>query len=645
MKLINTILFIFLIFTSNSNCSNLLRHLDDTTYSLTFNQANWSYDSTNGVYYQIGVVYCTKPVSTTHQSLGIYIPQEYMTCTESNGYYTCSINTSGTKGSYTASNAPLVMPVNTSGYSAQKAPTSYSYSTVSSFIEKGIIYVYAGCRGRFEGGESYAAGAPWGVTDLKAAIRFLRYNSNLIPGDLNRIYSFGHSGGGAQSCLMGVTGNSELFKDYLNNIGAAMKDSDGNDIKDNIKGSQCWCPITNLDTADAAYEWNMGQYYSTGTRASGTFTKKLSDDLTSKYVEYINAIKLKDPSGNELTLTNTNEGTYYNYLKSVIEESLNNFLSDTTFPYTPSSNSGGGPSGGGEPPSGSGSPPSGSGSPPSNKHSFTSRRRLDTYETASDYINSLNSDSEWITYDSSNNKATITSVGDFVTHCKSAGKDVGAFDSFGKTQAENKLFGIDGTTYTKHFDSIMAQLLTDNKDTYSTLSNWDSAYPTDYSNDLSVKDSLEKTIKERVDIYNPMYYLSNYYAGYKTSDVADYFRINSGITQSDTGNVVEMNLYLALLNYGKNAEFTTVWNQGHTEAERSGSATDNFISWINEIEGNGESSSGNDNNESTDKSTTTTTDNTSEEEDDDEPEKINNNISSFVKKNLFVFISLLLLIL
>ena len=116
------------------------------------------------------------------------------------------------------------MPVNTSGYSAMKAPTSYSYSTVSSFISQGIIYVYAGCRGRFEGGETYTAGAPWGVTDLKAAIRYLRYNSGSLPGDLNRIYTFGHSGGGAQSCLMGITGNSELFTEYLNKIGAAMTD-------------------------------------------------------------------------------------------------------------------------------------------------------------------------------------------------------------------------------------------------------------------------------------------------------------------------------------------------------------------------------------------------------------------------------------
>jgi hypothetical protein len=561
---IYSILLIFQTLFYNFRFSSIKRRLAN---SLIFNSSNWSYDSTNNVYYQIGVNYCSNPQTTTYQSLGIYIPGEYMTCSSSSSKYSCTINSSGKKGSYTASNAPFVMPVDTSGYSAMKAPTSYSYNKVSNFLAKGIIYIYAGCRGRFEGGETYSAGAPWGVTDLKAAIRFLRYNSASLPGDLSRLYTFGHSGGGAQSCLMGVTGNSKLFTDYLNSIGAAMTDDDGNEIKDNIKGSQCWCPITNLDTADAAYEWNMGQYYSTGTRASGTFTKSLSNDLVSEYVSYVNNIKLKDSSGNELVLTNTNEGTYYDYLKSVIEESLNNFISDTTFPYTPSSSSGGGPP---------------------NKNLL---RNLDIYQTVSDYIASLNSDKEWITYDSSTNKYKISSVGDFVTHCKSASKSVGAFDNLSKSQAENKLFGIDGTTYTKHFDKIMANLLTNKQSTYSSLSNWDSSYPTDYTNDLALTDTLGKTIEERVNIYNPMYYLIDYYSGYKSSDVADYFRINTGITQSDTSNVVEMNLYLALLNYGKKVEFTTVWNQGHTEAERSGSAETNFISWIAGIEGVSDSSS------------------------------------------------------
>ena len=308
----------------------------DSKYSLELDNSNWNYDSTNGVFYQIGLVYCTNPVNIEYQSMSIYIPKEYLTSTETStqGKYKCEINSSGTKGDYTSSTAPIVIPVETPGYSAMRPPTSYDYETVSSYIEKGIIFVYAGCRGRYEGNEDFIAGAPWPITDLKSAIRYLRYNKNNLPGDTKKIYTFGMSGGGAQSCLMGVTGNSELYTKYLEANGAAMKDKDGNEIKDNVKGAQCWCPITNLDTANASYEWNLGQYYSTNTRADDTFTKLLSNDLSLEFVKYINAIKLKDQKGNILSLTNTNEGSYYDYLKSLIEESLNNFLSDTTFPWT-----------------------------------------------------------------------------------------------------------------------------------------------------------------------------------------------------------------------------------------------------------------------------------------------------------------------
>ena len=43
-----------------------------------------------------------------------------------------------------------------------------------------------------------------------------------------------------------------------------------------------------------------------------------------------------------------------------------------------------------------------------------------------------------------------------------------------------------------------------------------------------------------------------------------------------------MNLALALKNFGKNVEFTTVWEEGHNTAERGGSSysTTNFISWV-----------------------------------------------------------------
>ena len=487
----------FLIFCNN------LRNLES---SLILDKDNWSYDSTNGVYYQVGVIYCKYPASNTHNILGIYVPGNYMSCSTSTAdKYSCSINTRGKAGSYTASTAPIVMPINTAGYSAQKGPTSYSYNGLGDYLSTGLIYVYAGCRGRHEG-ESYNSGAPWGITDLKAAIRFIRYNKDLIPGDMNSIFSFGHSGGGAQSCLLGITGDSNLFINYLNNIGAAMKYDNGTTISDSIKGSQCWCPITNLDTADMAYEWNLGQYSTSGTRTIGTFTKKLSDDLSTNYVDYINRLKLKDEKGNVLLLSTTqaNSGLYYDYIKSVIQTSLNNFLSDTIFPYTQSSNEkqdggfAGGESGtppGGEPPSGEG-PPSGT-------------RILSTsYDTVLDYIQYLNSDETWVNYDISSNTATITSIGSFVNKCKNPTKDVGAFDSLSKGQAENKLFGISSTTNTAHFDTYMSQLLNDKDSDYISLSNYNSNYKTSYKDEIqNLKDALGNSIEHRANMYNPMYYI------------------------------------------------------------------------------------------------------------------------------------------
>lgn len=591
--------------SNNSSVSVTSQKNSDGTYSLDLDDSKWNYDETNNVYYQIGVVYCTNPETTDYESLGIYVPGDYFNGTKnSDGTYTCTINTSNKVGNYTAETAPIVMPINTAGYSAQKAPTSYSSNGVSDYLESGFVYVYAGCRGRYDSDTEYNSGAPWGVTDLKAAIRFLRYNSDLIPADTEKVFTFGHSGGGAQSALMGATGDSELYNDYLNSIGAAMTDKNGNTISDSVLGSMCWCPITNLDVADEAYEWNMGQFMTTGTRADGTFTKELSNDLAKAFAEYINKLGLKDSNGNTLELEESSDGiytsgTYYDYVLGQIETSLNNFLADTTFPYTPSSSTkaDGGFSGGGAPsgnaPSGekpSGEMPSGeapSGNMPSEKssndESTSSSSSSTTYNTAQEYIDSLNSDETWITYDANTNTAKITSLEAFAKHCKSASKDVGAFDSLSKSQAENKLFGNASST-ALHFDSIMANLLKTNSSKYSSLSNWDSSYVTSYSEDLESIDSIGKDIAYRANMYNPMYYLCDYYDGNGTSNVAKYWRINTGITQGDTANVTEMNLALALQNNSKvkSVDFTTVWGQGHTTAERTGSSTTNFINWVNE---------------------------------------------------------------
>lgn len=577
---------IFAYTRSNDTSSSTTNVSYTSTDDLHLNMEKWNYDSSNDVYWQIGIVYCSKPETKEYESLGIYVPGKYMTgIKNSDDTYTCTINTNSTVGNYTAKTAPVVFPVNTAGYSAQAAPTSYNVSGLTDYLNAGFIYVYAGMRGRDNGYDSsnnltYSGGAPWGVTDLKAAIRYFRYNKDELPGNADSIFTFGMSGGGAQSALAGATGDSELYTDYLNSIGALMEDASGNKLSDAVCGSMCWCPITSLDYADEAYEWNMGQYASTGTRSDSTWTSSVSKDLAKSFGEYINKLGLKDSDGNALTLEQGDSGiytsgTYYKYMVSVVQKSLNNFLSDTTFPYTPSNSfNASGNFGGGKPDSSNGGIQNGKSSSSSDST---------TYQTVQDYINSLNSDTEWIKYDSATNTATITSMEAFVKKCKTATKDVGAFDSLTRSQAENNLFGNDAND-SLHFDYNMAAILKQNASTYSQFSDYDSSKQSDYENDLTQTDKLGKSIQYRQNMYNPMYYVSNYYEGNGKSTVAKYWRIRTGINQGDTALTVETNLALALQQNKnvKNVDFETVWGMQHTMAERTGSSTTNFINWVSE---------------------------------------------------------------
>lgn len=575
----------------------------------------------------MGVAYCTSPASEDYETLGIYVPGAYLTGTDNgDGTYTCELAPEGTAGGHTAADAPIVIPVNTAGYAAQPAPTSYSYESVSSYLEAGFVYVYPGCRGRANGydesGElTFAGGAPWSVTDLKAAVRFLRYNAALLPGNTDAVFAFGHSGGGAQSALMGVTGDAETFSPYLESIGAAGTAEGDPSISDAIAGAMCWCPITCLTGADAAYEWMMGQFATSGTRAEGTWTSQLSGDLADAFASYVGGLGLVDEEGASLALEASDEGhylsgSYHDAVVALVERSLNNFLADTEFPYTPSSTTmadggfgggltdgaaggeglGGAPSGDGELPDGGpsadGELPDGSaeGAPGAGMAAGTSSEGSGesdvTYESAAEYVAALNADETWVTYDESTNTATVTSLGGFVRACKSPSKDVGAFDDVNRSQAENDLFG-NSESDALHFDSIMAGLLESNADAYAQLEDWDAELPSAYAGDLELLDDEGTSVTERVATYDPMAYLCAGESLYGTSTVAPHWRIRTGIEQGDTSLTTEMNLALALdaTDGVSEVDFETVWGQGHTTAERTGDSTSNFIAWVEECAG------------------------------------------------------------
>lgn len=561
------------------------------------NMSQWEYNPNDNVYYQIGIHYCETPLDAYYETLAVFVPGDYFIGSDNgDGTYTCKINEKALLNGYTAETAPIVMPIDTPGYSAQ-APLS-SYVSLREYTDSGFIYVHAGCRGR-------DAGAPAGVVDLKAAIRYLRYTDDLIPGDAERIFVFGMSGGGAQSALVGATGDSSLYEPYLEAIGAVEG------VSDAVYGSMDWCPITNLDSANEAYEWMMG----VTRNGLSEEDQAISDKLASAFATYINAIGIKDENGNVLTLEESEEGiyqsgSYYDYILSVIEESLNNFLSDTEFPYDTSASTGkdGGPEGfrGFVLPEGEavmeargnfgGMMGKGGMGQVMDKGNFGEGLDLPyedrdniarnvtsnsiaisgVFETPEDYINALNADGTWITYDSLTNTVSISSIEAFVKAFKGVSKSLGAFDQLDGGQGENVLFGY-GDGKGAHFDEVLADILKD----------LGSDYADDFYSDLGRTDSLGYSVEERLNMYTPLYYLLESEEGYGTSVPAKYWRIRTGIAQSDTSLTTEVNLALALENYeGVEAvDFATVWAQQHVKAERTGDSTTNFIEWVEQVMG------------------------------------------------------------
>jgi hypothetical protein len=193
-------------------------------------------------------------------------------------------------------------------------------------LAAGFVVVTPGCRGRDNKAAdgTFYGKAPAAIVDLKAAVRYIRHNKGILPGNVDQIISVGCSAGGAISALLGTSGNSLLYDSYLKEIGAA-------DANDNIFGSACYSPITDLENADGAYEWMYGIY---PTR-SGLVDQEMSKQLKALFEEYQLSLRLQGKNGFGF-LTADNYDRYLlqyflipssnQYLKSLPEEKRNEYL-------------------------------------------------------------------------------------------------------------------------------------------------------------------------------------------------------------------------------------------------------------------------------------------------------------------------------
>lgn len=235
-----------------------------------------------------------------------------------------------------AINAPILFVIGVGGYMSVNnmrggfggppASGNRVSSNTDLALAAGYVVVSPGCRGRDNKATdgTYYGKAPAAIVDLKAAVRYIRHNKGVIPGNVNWIFSTGVSAGGALSALLGSSGNSQLYDSYLKEIGAA-------DAKDNIFGSACFCPITDLEHADGAYEW----MYGTIPGRSGLVDQELSKQLKAFYAEYQASLNLQGKN-NFGTITADNYDKYLlqyylipsanKYLRGLSDEKRNEYL-------------------------------------------------------------------------------------------------------------------------------------------------------------------------------------------------------------------------------------------------------------------------------------------------------------------------------
>ncbi|MBK7131543.1 MAG: alpha/beta hydrolase [Bacteroidales bacterium] len=275
------------------------------------------------------IPYVANPVDKDYQSLNVNVPVKVDEITVDAGNAPILFNI-GVGGYMSVNNARTGGAGGPGGQGGPGGSTGVS-GKADLALAAGFVVVSPGCRGRDNKAPdgTYYGKAPAAIVDLKAAIRYIRHNKGVMPGNPDWIISTGVSAGGALSALLGASGNSPLYDSYLKEIGAA-------DAKDDIFGSACFCPITDLEHADGAYEW----MYGTTPGRSGLADQELSKQLKALYAEYQVSLKLQGKNGfGILTADNYDKYLlqYYmipsanKYLKSLTEEKRNEYLAKNTW--------------------------------------------------------------------------------------------------------------------------------------------------------------------------------------------------------------------------------------------------------------------------------------------------------------------------
>ncbi|WP_314066851.1 subtype B tannase [Cardiobacterium hominis] len=439
-----------------------------------------------------GIPYVNKPVEPEYQQINIYIPEAY--------YEGGSIN------GYTAATAPIFLPNQIGGYMPAKpgVPGERRHGdqpgadAMQTALAKGYIVASPGARGR----TSPTGKAPAAIYDLKAAVRYLRHNDAAMPGDAEKIISNGTSAGGALSILLGasITDGDER-KLLVEIMGAA-------DARDDIYAVSAYCPISILEHADAAYEWEfngvhdyekmditMLDYKVERKLVKGTLDaaeQRVSDELKAQFPAYVNSLGLKNAQGEPLTLNADGSGSFRDYVASYIGAAADAEL---------------------------------------NKNQIPGALGVLIPDPNPERVAAFVEENPWLTIDGNFTGNHVKNV-DFAAYAKAMGrqKTPPAFDALDLSSGENQLFG-DEHQDTRHF--------------------------TAYSAANSAVKGAGSAGRAAVKTMNPLYYISE-----KT--VPQHWRIRVGTKDRDTSHAIAAILAAKLQNSGKNVDMAMPWGVPHS---------------------------------------------------------------------------------
>ena len=537
------------------------------TMELSECRDKWYFDERYACWCLEDVLYTAKAELPAFQRLSVYVPGALM-------------HPDGTPAEKSRS-VPVVFENNAAGYMQMPhtwvgGPRCYA----EEYLNHGLIYITCGCRGREsrnEKGEPVGK-SPISLIDLKTALRFLRHNQTVLPGNFDRIISVGWSAGGAMSALLGVTGDHPDYDRYLDMNGAFMNESDA------VFAAQVYCPIIDLEHADLAYEWCFGADKTCEDSPAGPaetmtpFKEALSGKLTEKYIEYVNSLDLKHPwTGRPLTLAGPRTGSFYRYLMSCLSQSATEYLTrlesgalplTCTVPdylagnYTfqapvqkhgPAHHAG----------------PDVALRPQSRPMSLGEMmlrppKGTPFHETQPPMEVRQGTDKQaWLAWDGQ--QAVISDLDAYVLNHRRRMKPCTSFDKLTMDSGENQVFGNADRDFV-HFDPVIGE----------AIESLQADFPQEAAKYAGAYDVFgDDALSERVRLINPMAFIGTN----NKSTPARYFRIRVGASDADTSFTISMTLAIKLANAGFPVDYALVWDQPHCRADYPG----DLIRWIDEV--------------------------------------------------------------